>query len=456
MKKFLSAIGYFMASAVLFLGGVTLEVIPSGGSAFEMPGQYEDWEFPDSDIRDTGTLTQDDTETPKDSVPEDDPAPGDAPAGEEPQEKPQEDLEEELQEEPQEEEPKEELAEEGAEEAEENTKNPDALYYYSLLNYEQKEYYEQIRGAAASGERSVTLFGITYEEAEPIVASVQYDYPEYFWIENSYSYLDSGNSVEIIFNYNCEGNELAQRQRIIEAAASEILSAAPVYGSDYDKVEYVFETLIDRTQYDLTAPDNQNIYSVFGNWTTVCAGYAKATKYLLDQLGVECIYLTGMGGDELHAWNIVNCDGSYYYVDTTWGDPTYQGEIGENIDTTSYEYLCCPQEMLFRTHTPDAAFPLPECTDTSLEYYRMQGRYLETADQEAILEIMRSDIDKDRARTEIQFSTPEIFSQVIGGLEPLLQTAMDYEMAAKNLSSSNISYQYREPGCVLIVYWSRH
>ena len=97
MKKFLSAIGYFMASAVLFLGGVTLEVIPSGGSAFEMPGQYEDWEFPDPDIRDPGTLTQDDTETPKDSVPEDDPAPGDAPAGEEPQEKPQEDLEEELQ-----------------------------------------------------------------------------------------------------------------------------------------------------------------------------------------------------------------------------------------------------------------------------------------------------------------------------------------------------------------------
>ena len=119
-------------------------------------------------------------------------------------------------------------------------------------------------------------------------------------------------------------------------------------GDEYEKIKYVFETIVDQTDYDLSAPDNQNIYSVFGNWTSVCAGYAKASKYLLDQLGVECIYVTGDASGEAHAWNIVRCDGQYYCYDATWGDPLYQEGIGVEMDTTSYEYLCCPDSMLSR------------------------------------------------------------------------------------------------------------
>ena len=65
---------------------------------------------------------------------------------------------------------------------------------------------------------------------------------------------------------------------------------------------------------------------------SVCAGYSKATQYLLEQLGVFCTYVTGKtteGGN--HAWNLVKCNGDYYYVDTTWGDPVFQQEEGEEI-----------------------------------------------------------------------------------------------------------------------------
>ena len=84
--------------------------------------------------------------------------------------------------------------------------------------------------------------------------------------------------------------------------------------------------------YDESAPDNQNIYSIFVNRQSVCAGYSKATQYLLEQLGVFCTYVTGKtteGGN--HAWNLVKCNGDYYYVDTTWGDPVFQQEEGEDI-----------------------------------------------------------------------------------------------------------------------------
>ena len=224
--------------------------------------------------------------------------------------------------------------------------------------------------------------------------------------------------------------------------------------SDYEKIKYVFETLVDRTQYDLGASDNQNIYSVFGNWTSVCAGYAKATKYLLDQMGVDSIYVTGNAEGESHAWNIVSCEGRYYCVDTTWGDPTYQEGIGVDVDTTSYEYLCCPDSMLSRTHTADSTFVLPECTDNSLEYYRLQGRYLEEYDQEEIINIMKKDIDSDAERTDIQFSTPEVYSQVITQLESLIQEGLRYEQSVKG-STGGVYYQYNENTCKISVFWER-
>ena len=57
---------------------------------------------------------------------------------------------------------------------------------------------------------------------------------------------------------------------------------------------------------------------------------------------------------EAHAWNLVKCDGEYYYVDTTWGDPVFLQEenaletIGNEI---TYDYLCCSDDELLKTHT---------------------------------------------------------------------------------------------------------
>ena len=64
---------------------------------------------------------------------------------------------------------------------------------------------------------------------------------------------------------------------------------------------------------------NQSVYSALVNGKTVCAGYARAFQYLLQQLGIPCYYCTGYAG-EAHAWNIVALDDGYYNVDVTWDD----------------------------------------------------------------------------------------------------------------------------------------
>lgn len=408
--------GYFILSVLMFFGGVLLKAEP-----------------PDGISAPAGNIAGDPEDTPSD--PDDAEEPSDPADNKEPAEP--SDLENPP----------------DHSDAEDDSQAPTA-YYYSLLDDTRRGYYDQLSEAVASEEESVVLSGITYEEADPIFVSVQYDHPEYFWVEGSYTYKSGDNYVEFIFNYNCSGEEKEKRESVIEQQAEEILAEAPADGTDYEKVKYVFETLVDRTEYDLEAPENQNIYSVFGNWTSVCAGYARATKYLLDRMGVECIYVTGNAENEAHAWNIVSCGGKYYCVDTTWGDPAYQEGIGVDIDTTSYEYLCCPDSMLSRTHTADSAFEIPECTDNSLEYYRLQGRYLESSDQGKILEIMKKDIDEGEDRTDIQFATQEVFDQLMPQLETVIQEALQYEQSVKG-NQGSVNYQYNENTCRISVFWKR-
>ena len=402
MKRLLSAISYIFISIALFFSGVMLEVSPSDLVRQVVQDQI------DIDDQDQADDSKDASDDKDDAVVQD-----------------------------------------------EADNQINTRYYYSLMDDSEKENYDRIQEAVAGEENSVVLDVMDQEELKRIFLSVYYDYPEYFWLEYYYSYKSTDEGMELIFNYNCTGSEREKREAEIEQQAGAILAGLPAGAGDYDKVKYVFETLVDMTKYELDAPDNQNIYSVFGNWTTVCAGYAKATKYLLDRAGVECFYVTGLADGEPHAWNIVQCDGQYYYVDTTWGDPLYQETQGEEMQKkgTAYEYLCCTGELLFRTHTPDEEFTLPECTDNSLEYYRMAGRYLESADQNAILEIMKKDIDNDEKQTEIQFSGGDALDQAVAQIDSTLQQVREYTKSKKGKSLGELWYTYRDNTSILIVYW---
>lgn len=328
-------------------------------------------------------------------------------------------------------------------------------YYYSLLDNVEKNCYDKICDSIEKEEASVELEGIDKDQLARIFQCVYLDWPEYFWLDClQYTYTTKPTGVTLNLNYNYTGEERKQREAIVEQQAGDILAGVPMGGSDYDKVKYVFETLIDMTKYDLSAPDNQNIYSVFGNWKTVCAGYAAATKYLLDRAGVDCICVHGTAG-EAHAWNIVKCDGQYYYVDTTWGDPGYRELQGEDVskEFTAYEYLCCSGQMLYQSHTPDSTYPLPECTDTSLEYYRMKGRYLETADAGMTLEIMKQAYNDGKKNTRIQYASSDLMNQILAQLQTDLGWQMMDYIQTQSGKQPKLWSEYQSASCVVSIYW---
>ena len=194
--------------------------------------------------------------------------------------------------------------------------------YYAMLDNRGKSIYRQIY---ANAKEVYPVFmpveQVTLDQLRNIFSAVYNDNPELFWLETAYSckYRRDGSCVEIELQFNRTVQNLDDARAVFEGNASQIVSEAQNLSNDYEKEKFVHDELIEKVSYNLGAEMNQSAYSALVNGQTVCAGYARAYQYLLQQLGIPCYYCTGYAG-ERHAWNIVALDDGYYNVDATWDD----------------------------------------------------------------------------------------------------------------------------------------
>ena len=308
-------------------------------------------------------------------------------------------------------------------------------YAYRTLSAAEAVWYRDIEEILGNFEEKVHLSGtgmeagLTVDNIDKIFQCVLNDHPELFYVDG-YSYVkymkNSKEGVKEIIDfsgtYNVDYEEAVLRRQEIEAAAAEILSEISPEASDYEKIKYVYDTVAVKTDYDLDAADNQNIYSVFVNHRSVCQGYAKATQYLLNRLGVECTLVLGSvyTGDR-HAWNLVKADGSYYYVDTTWGDAFYQMEDGDSERTydmpeINYDYLNVTTSELLRTHKIDNIVPVPECVATEANYYVREGSYFSFYDREQMKEVFDRAAASGRADVTVKCADEICYQEILSAL----------------------------------------
>lgn len=312
-----------------------------------------------------------------------------------------------------------------------------SVYAYNSLTETERIWYrdmEEILGTFGTGQkisRACLESGLDDSDVDRIFQCVLSDHPELFYVEG-YSYVKytrGSRITSILFSgsYTMDFDTAVKRRAQIEAAAEEILAGVPEDASDYEKVKYVYETLIRDTEYRLDAPDNQNVYSVFIHHTSVCQGYAKATQYLLERLGIECALVLGtVDTGEVHAWNLVKLDGSYYYVDTTWGDASYQISGGEEVPDyampeINYDYLCVTTAELLRTHTLGGQLPMPVCDATEDNYYMQEGALFLNYDREQMRELFESAAEQGRTDVTVKCTDfagyQEILSAMVDGQE---------------------------------------
>lgn len=329
-------------------------------------------------------------------------------------------------------EPEKTVKETGGQEAPEQEESflEETSYHYAFdsLGEAEQKWYGQIAAGLGSMEQEVRLdkqgieAGLDETSIDKIFQCVLIDHPELFYVEGyTYTKYNRGEkilSIRFSGTYSVNREQALARKSEIEEAVRPILKESGSLSSDYEKVKYVYETIIKSTEYDLNSPDNQNIYSVFVNHRSVCQGYAKAVQYLLDRMGVECVLVQGtVDTGEGHAWNLVKVNGSYYYVDATWGDASYQPEDGEMtghyVPEINYDYLCVTTEQLLRTHILEGYIPLPVCTDVKDNYYVHENAYFTEYDRERMQSLFDRAFAEGRQEVTVKCSDTDCYWQIL-------------------------------------------
>lgn len=336
-------------------------------------------------------------------------------------------------------------------------------FYYEQLSEEEKVVYQEIYQGVQNGESTICIHDILPEKANQILQNVMYDFPEIFWLDGGSSSTQYGETlweqgytiVEPVYVYIQE--ERAEKNAEIERKAEEILASVPAEAGEYEKIKYIYEYLIRHIDYMEDAEDNQNIYSALVNGKSVCAGYAKANQYLLNRLGIYCMYVTGTSqnedGREAHAWNIVRLDGKFYYVDVTWADPIKtEGQMDDSV--IIYDYLCCSEAELLKTHTLDEGYRYPVCDSEDLNYYQKNQMYYESADEETILQAMYESIDRGDDATIFKFANDILYEEGRGRIVSGLAEAGALYLG-EQYGLREITYSFEENSILdkVVVYW---
>ena len=337
------------------------------------------------------------------------------------------------------------------------------FYYHMIETEEAKLTYKELYEGLMNRSDNIYIHSNSEISIREMLDFIDYDYPEIFWCDAetkvTYTSMDEWGIEYMIISpdYAYSQEEVSVMKQEIADATQECIEKCKEKETDYKKVKYIYKYLIDTIDYEYS-PNDQNIYSALVSKETVCAGYAKSLQYLLEKAGIECYTIGGRakrtdGSMGNHAWNIVNCDGEYYYVDATWADP--KGQNKKTLKLRIYDYLCCSEAELSDTHERDYDDKLPKCTSEKFNYYRMNDMFYDSYSKKEIFSVMKKDISKKKKHSTFKFANEKDYKKAlkaVGG--NLLNDALQYQMKYHGMRKSSCTYDYDNTLYKINVYWS--
>ncbi len=211
----------------------------------------------------------------------------------------------------------------------------------ALLGATNVEDYIYAQLKAVSSSFSLYSYNININDLSALISDVINDNPDLFYVSSSFSYTFyyNGRTSEVTPQYVMTSAEIEANSVIFEYGVDCALSIVDSSMNDLQKATVIHDyicdlatypqlssgTVFDQNGYPVDDLDEDIYHSAFGffyDQNIVCAGYSLTYSYLMNQLGVDCEYVSS---DEMgHAWNKIKIDGSWYNADLTFDDFDYE------------------------------------------------------------------------------------------------------------------------------------
>ncbi len=203
--------------------------------------------------------------------------------------------------------------------------------FYNTLSNTEKKLYSKVLNSIKEYKSSYHVHIVDDEcytlencsmMASFVMEAVIMDHPELLQLANySWSYNSKTDSKNVVLRFHYAVgipviNQLGEMriERIIDKIKKDTKDM-----NDIEKVKYVYEWIGNHNTYNRTfmyLESNQSAFTVFIRHHSVCAGFAKASQIIFQNIGIESYYVTGVSTGP-HAFNIVKIDDKYYLYDST-------------------------------------------------------------------------------------------------------------------------------------------
>lgn len=201
-----------------------------------------------------------------------------------------------------------------------NLYKSDEYFKESMLDVEDYNMYYAVIDASVHNDREITIpcedrcrnFGL-------VVDAVMLDHPELISFRLTGAAFIKNNSIQYHNYHNLSRIQTVLGTRRIEREMENIRRDTK-HMTDAEKILYVYKYVGSHSYDDIFMYNNSNqsAYSFFTKGTSVCAGFAKASQIIFQNIGIKSY----LAFSSEHAWNFVEYKGKYYIFDATYGAST--------------------------------------------------------------------------------------------------------------------------------------
>lgn len=333
----------------------------------------------------------------------------------------------------------------------------------STKKIEKSEVYDKLVDGFNNCNTSINLeAAVESDVIIELIDEIIIDYPEFFWIDE-YAVItgdvDSSCNFKPINGYS--SSKLRAMTDEIRTAGDKFMETVPAGLDEYGKALYAHDYIAENTVYDVENMDAERV----GLWNTaygclvqgkaVCGGYAKAYKYLLNRLGIDCRTISGTAwslnssdnkSPEGHMWNYVKINNASYWVDVTWDDINDTEKAGTQKVHT---YFLVDDKRFFRTHSVSSKEKnVPTCFSMDCNYYVRNNAYVTGYSLEATGNAMASSASD--GVSEVMFSDEASYKLAI---QELFEEGRVWELSDYIQLGDSLTYSFHDDTYVIAVFY---
>lgn len=264
-------------------------------------------------------------------------------------------------------------------------------YHRNNLSENEQKIYDTIYQGVLSLQTEIYL-SCDEQTLSDILLMVCNDHPELFWLNTKYEYSVTDEDTIFYPNYTYTAEEIKGKQNDVNTVTQKIIEQVQDLSSDYEKVLFLYDWIINETDYIDGTENNQNMLSTLLDHQAVCAGYSEALKYLLDQLSIPNGIILVKAKDnteEFHVINLVQMEQEWYYLDPTFGDI----KVEEDFDTYRYTYFAMTSDEIEKIYIPQQEYTQTQAYKNN--YFYKNNMYLDVYDEQTLTTLLLNAIQND-------------------------------------------------------------